>query len=452
MTNIKKALEELIKSLDTDPLVATNVQRVPGIISAHDDVAKFIRLPVEQSIFNIADLMYEQDINISKALSRREFRSIVRLVIAQSLPSLSGSTDNYKIKACQLKKRFKEKIKDYTSVHGDLKAIYGCWLITPPPNKLIEIGPVRFEDRSSWLERTRESKLISKITYSRLSREFTGKRIKQRKPSTDQQNEEIIRHQISNSPMICEVLIQGLGVELAYKRSMIAVNLALTSIALIGETPSSILKRFQTTLDDDPKSTYNCLIDPNNQEVVNVRRNKRLSMLEILPDTWEAYYDNAGCFLKIAGEMIKCWVNASYHAEASPLLRSLSQSLFFFWKACNESSDLLSIIEFVTVLETLVKGRKKEGILNLLDARLNLSRDQEFFKNENLTNFINRIYGTARSKTLHGTNEKLLLDWTETREITEILVRYCLVACMKMAQDNWYDKDTAFLLSDPVVS
>ena len=452
MTNINKALEELIKSLHKDQLVAIEVQKVPGLISTHHDGAKFIRPPVERNIIEIADCMYEQNPKTRKAHFQKEWRSIVRLALGQTLPSLSDSIGSYEIEAGKLKKRLNKKLKEYISLYGDLKAIYGCWLITPPPKEPIEIGPVRFEGRSSWLDRVFESKVVPGITHAGSSREFGGKRPKRRKPSIDQHQEEIIRRQISNAPMICEIMTHGLATELAYSRSMIAANLALTSIALIWGKPSLILERFRTTFDSDPRSTYHALFKPEECELVNVKREDEPSECKIPPKVWTAYYNDARCFLKIAGEMISCWTSTVAHQEASPLLQSLSQSLFFFWKACRESSDIVSIIEFVTSLETLAPEQSRVGIFKLIRARLGINQKDNLTTEKTLNQIIDEIYGTARSQTLHGTNPKLHYDWSNTRAIAEQISLQCLLRCMIMAQDNWYDKDTKFLLTNPVVS
>ena len=456
MNNIENILAEIIKSLHTNPQEVIRTRKLPGFISTPHDGFKLTNDSIERNIRKVADLMYEQTPNVHQTHLRREWRSIVRRALGQSLPPLGNNIDNYRVEANRLKPRLENNINNYTSVYDNAKAIYGCWLISPPPAEPIQIGPVHFEDKSSWLDRAFDSKKISKITHSRLSRALTGKRLKRRKPSEDQNHEEIICRQISNAPMICEIATHGLSAELAYKRSMIAVNLALTSIAMIWGNPSQLLGRFRTTLDHEPRSTYHVLIEPKKYDIFHEKRKDDPFACEMSPKVWKDNYNDARCFLKIAGEMICCWTNTAAYEEASPLLRSLSQSLFLFWKACRERSDILSIIEFVAVMETLApernRRRNRENIFKLIEARLGLDRDQKFTSDKTVEQIIDDIYGTARNKTLHGANPKLHYDWSNTRDIAERIARGCLVECMIMAQDNWRGKDKCFLLTDRIAS
>ena len=445
MSNIENILAEILKSLHTSPLEAV---KIPGIISTQHDGAKFVRRSVDRNILTLAEMMYEQYPEVRMTYLNEEWAAIVRLALAQTLPSLGNNINSFHFEARQLKQHLNEKIKKYISAYGDLKTVYGCWIFTPTPTEPIEIGPVRFEDKSSWLDRIFESGKISKVTHSRLSRAFTGKRLRRRKLPLEQRFEEIILHQISNAPMICEVKTHGLATDLAYKRAMIAANLALTSIALFWEKPSLTLERFRTTLDGDPRSIYRALIEPKKYEILNVKWEGQLPIYEISPDIWKDTYHDASRLLKIAGKMIDCWVNTTAHKQGSELLHTLSHSLFFFWKACREDNDILSIIEFVVVLETLASGRNKKGILELIDKRLGLNSSHKLGSGKTLNQIIKYIYSVARSRTLHGTNPEIYYDAGDTRAIVEQIARHCLVSCMTKAQDDSPDKDKGFLLTE----
>ena len=452
MTKINDILADIINSImNTTRKDIFDEQNILGMISVDHGNSIFISQHVEHQILKVADRMYEQDSIVRETHLRAEWRAIVRYALGQSLNLQINNHDCLETEACKLKKRLREKIEDQTPIYRDLKTAYGCWLFTPSPIDPIEIGPVRIEDKLNWLKRTYESRVISKITYKRLSRAFTGKGLTERKPSRDAQHEETIRRQISNAPMVCEVMTHGLARELACKRSMIATNLALTSISLIWPRPSSILKRFRTTLDGEPHFTYDFFIAPERQEIVSWQWTRQWSSYHMEPKEWKSSHKNAGCFLKIAGEMIDCWASTTAHEKASPLLRSLSQALFFFWKACQESSDILSIVEFVAAMESLAHGRNRKGIFELIEARLGLYRDQKLASDKTVNQIINGIYRDARSESLHGANSKLHYDWSNTRDIAEQIARGCLVECMIMAQDNWRGKDKCFLLTDPIV-
>ena len=451
MSEIENILAEIIRSLLTDPFEAIRKRDIAGMIPTGEDDHIYTSPPVERNILKVSRLMYEQNKKFHETHNLNEWQAIFRSEIGRSLPMKIDATDCFYAEARKLKQRLEDELTKYYSGYGDLKTAYGCWLFKPLPNKPIKIGPVRFEDRLSWLDRTFEYNELSKTMHFRLSRAFSGKRLRKRKPSLDQHYEETIRRRISNAPMVCEVTTHGIATNLAYKRSAIAANLALTSISLIWQMPSSTLNRMRITSDAEPHISYDFQISPEMQKIVSWRWAGLLPPYPIEPHRWETYLKDAECFLKIAGEMIEFWTSTKTYSEASPLLHALSQSLFFFWKACRENSDLLSIIEYVAALEALASGRNRWGILDLIYKRLGLSEDHKLWSGKTLDQTMKEIYKRARSQTIHGPNPKLLHDWSVTRSITEELTRNCLVACMAMAQDNWRDKERKFLSTNPVV-
>lgn len=451
MNNIENTLADIIKNLVTNPLKPIRERNLVGMISKGDGYYIYTNQQIEQKIIEVADRMYKQNNKVHETHLLSEWRSIFRTEFGRSFPSHIDNTNCFEAEAKKLRRRIEEELTNYNSEYDSLKTAYGCWLFTHLPKEPIEIGPVRFVGTHSWLDKALEYGEISKTTHSRLSRAFDGKSLKKRKPSHDAHYEEIIQGRLSNAPLVCEVMTHGLASNLANKRSTIAANLALTSISLLWPTPSSALKRFRITSDGEPRVNYKLQIASKKQEIVGWQVESPLSICHIEPDRWKTLYSEAKCFMKIAGEMIACWTNTKCYTEASPLLRALSQSLFFFWKACHESSDLLSIIKFVAALEALTHGRKKSGILELSKMRLGLSYNQNFAKNKSLNTIVSRIYSAARSKTIHGVNEELLHDWSETRIITEFLTGNCLVECMIFSHDNWKEQDTSFLLRPNVV-
>lgn len=452
MDNIDKVLEEIIRNIFSDQPNIFSGPMPPRVITMGRDKSIFISQAVESKISLLADLMYKQDIMFSETHSEKEWKAIVKFAIGRSLRPLDHKIDDFEVEAQKLRKSLNKTIKNYTSLYGDLKTAYGCWLFTPPPVESIKIGPVSFEDKSTWLYRNFESGESLQSTNFISSHEFAGKFPEEREPSYGKQHEEDIRNQISDTPMVCEVLTHGLATELAYKRSMIAAHLAMTSISLIWSRPSSILKRFRIALDGKPRCSYNFLMEPKNRKLISSQFAKQSCAYDIPREMWTERYSKASCFLKIAGEVIGCWTSTKTYEAASPLLIGLSQSLFFFWKACKEESNILSIIEFVATLETLSPGRNKSGIFELIEARLGINKKHKLTEEKTLGQIVDEIYGTARSRTLHGTNPKLHYDWSNTRAIAEQIATGCLVKCMIMAQDRWCDKKKDFLLTDPVTS
>jgi hypothetical protein len=59
---------------------------------------------------------------------------------------------------------------------------------------------------------------------------------------------------------------------------------------------------------------------------------------------------------------------------------------------------------------------------------------------------IDQIYSDGRSRTIHGTNEKLGHDWSVTRALAEYFARYCVVSCMDSAGKNASANDPLLLM------
>jgi hypothetical protein len=49
---------------------------------------------------------------------------------------------------------------------------------------------------------------------------------------------------------------------------------------------------------------------------------------------------------------------------------------------------------------------------------------------------VDQIYSEGRSRTIHGTNEKLGYDWSNTRALAEYFTRYALMNCIDRAANN----------------
>jgi hypothetical protein len=68
----------------------------------------------------------------------------------------------------------------------------------------------------------------------------------------------------------------------------------------------------------------------------------------------------------------------------------------------------MSVVKFSMSLDTLAVGSKADGIKRLVTARLGIGESQEIRKDgPTMGAAIDDIYSEGRSRTIHGTNEKL---------------------------------------------
>jgi hypothetical protein len=113
------------------------------------------------------------------------------------------------------------------------------------------------------------------------------------------------------------------------------------------------------------------------------------------------------------------------------LLEALLQSLIWFEKGCRGVGDLMATVDFAASLDALGKGKKIDGILTMLEARLGIKRTDAINpQGPTFQSVLETIYSEGRSHPIHGTSQKIGYDWANTRGTAEQLARYALVASL----------------------
>ena len=193
----------------------------------------------------------------------------------------------------------------------------------------------------------------------------------------DSMQEESILDVLKQAQMVCTVTTDGLAPEVAQKRSIIAAQLALTSISLLWEIPSRVLNGLRLTVDYAPRIIQTIPFTPGSRMIGGRRLVGIPHGPKMTEDNWSYITNDAQGFFDLAGKMIACWTSTTAYNNALPILRCLSQALYFFWDACQDENDLMSIVKFTAALESLVPGKKANGVRKLANARLGI-KDNEF--------------------------------------------------------------------------
>ena len=421
----------------TDP-VGTQANELPqmvGWIATGNGGSILVNETTDQAIRNVADWMRQETPTLRSTHTVKEWQAMVRAAFGPVLVQLdfSDSFENVaRILKSKIEKEMNERIVGYTKRGTSL----GCWLFSQPTNGSFSIGPVCFEPRQIWLNRVLDTGDISKVTHRRLSRDFSGRSVRKRKSSVDAVQEKSILEALGNAPTVCTTITQGLAPETTQRRTILAARLALTSISLLWQMPSQVLDHFRISTDHGSRIIRMVPVAPGPRMIGGSRLVGRPPGFPIDTVDWDLLAkENAG-FLSLAGRMIACWTSRSAHEQASRLLLNLSQSIFFFWKACREESDVMAVVEFVASIECLSGGRKESGIVKLLSARLGIEENDPFHHGETLKQVIRRIYGTGRSRTIHGSNSEIVHDWSPVRALTECIARIAIVSCIDWFQQN----------------
>ena len=439
MIDIHKAFQTIIKeliALDAHPIDKHpgKPPSLPGSIATGRGDSIPVNEAIERQILDVADWMRQQRPSVRATHSLREWRAAVRAAFGPALLQIdySGPLDK---NAQELKRLIEEGIDKNAPASGTHIRSMGCSLFSCPLEAPFSVGPVVFEPKTAWLDRALETAQISKISHHRLTRAFAGHPLKSGRTSKEAMQEESILDVLGKAQMVCTVTTEGLAPEAAQERSIIAARLAQASIALRWTTPSRVLGSFRLSVDHGPRVIQTIPFTPG-QWMIGGRRWAGIPHgPEMSTTDWNARTHDARDFFNVAGKMVACWTSTTANSRASPVLRCLSQALFFFWEGCRDENDLMSIVEFTAALETLAQG-KSGPILKLVKARLGVNNNDKFAGDRTLKQVINLIYSKARSRTLHGKNKDILHDWSDARAIAESMTRYCIMSCVDWVAKN----------------
>lgn len=134
------------------------------------------------------------------------------------------------------------------------------------------------------------------------------------------------------------------------------------------------------------------------------------------------------------GETLDSLADASSTPQRRRLTGTFAQALLWFTEGCRNRVHLGAIVNFMAALDALASGEREKGFRRLINARLGLENDQPLKRGgPPLQATIRELYSEGRSRTVHGTNDKLHHDWAEARNLAEQLARLCLVASLDVA-------------------
>lgn len=418
---------------------------IPGLIWTGQEGSIAVNRKIEDDIRKIADWLLEQQPPARSRHSLKEWRANVRSAFGPALVQIDLDNDLAE-NGKKLKALIEAALGSQPTVFPCYYETLGCTLFEQPLATPLVVGPVRFESKADWLERTLQIGQISATTRNRLKRAFKGEKLRPRKQASENAFERSILDVLRTAQMTCTVETQGLAPEMARSRAIVGARLGQTAVALLWTLPSRILDGFHLSSDPGQRIIRTIPYIPGRKIVGGTTRMGLPTGPSIGPERWDGIVNDARDFLDVAGRMIACWTSADAYDQASPLLRNLAQAIFFFWEGCRDENDLMAIVKFTAALEAMAQG-KSGGIIKLVSARLGFQESDKLVGERTLRQVIDLVYGTGRSRTLHGTNPGVHHDWSDTRGTTESLTRHCLVACMDWVEQNPTAVDPASLLT-----
>lgn len=443
MTDPEQILEKIIISLaaiqnkSTLDLTKDDNFKLPRIIPAGDSGHSIqITKEIDHLIALFAECLKERRNSLGRTVKKSEWCNLVRTTIGSHIAIVDLSRPTRTI-ASELLPKIEKDIDEFTLALCDREFSFGTSLFSNTDVAPFAIGPVNFESREHWLDRQVLQGNVTPVTQRRIKRHWTGKRLKPRKHNWNQIQETDILDMVGNAPYVCSIRLPfAFAYEAGLETALTCARLAITCISLTFSKPSNAISGFNLRYDGPPHlQTALCYI-PKRKTFAGQKKTRHLGGPHISPANWKSILTQFEPVLSAAGRVLENLMDPDRASPQSALLESLLQSLIWFEKGCREPGDQIAILFFAASLDALGKGTKANGILSVLEARLGIKRSDPIYDGgPSLKDAINKIYSDGRSRTVHGTSDKIGFDWISTRHLAETLAAYALVACLDFAEN-----------------
>lgn len=409
---------------------------LPRMIATGDGGSVIVSRKIDKAIAVVADQLMNVDQRLARTFIRSEWRALVRKAFGPVLAIIDLDADlahNAALVLSKITATIRNRIPD----REPCEYAFGCTLFDDVIVKQFVIGPIRFESRLDWLARKHHEGNVSAVTRSRVEKIWVGKPLRKRKVSYDSIAERDLLEATHGSSFVCSVSTSGLAVEAGLEKALTAARLAMAAIALLWRNPSQVLTGMNLVFDRRPHSQVSLVYIPGKVVTAGLRLSHMPHGPWMADGQWESLFEARSDHFQIVGQILEYVLSPSGVVRRARMMNTLAQALLWFHEGCREGVSLMAIVKYSAVLDALACGGKTKGIRKLINARLGLQDNMPIGPSgPTLKLAIEYIYSDGRSRTIHGTNNKLGHDWTEIRSLAEHFARLCLIACFDWALKN----------------
>jgi hypothetical protein len=442
----KTIIERLLKEANTpSPRGLDKDFPFPRLIATGDGGSIEVSKEVDDLITAIAADLRREGASRSAVHTDEEWRAAVRRAFGPAIAALDV-TQNADQQTDKVLASVRDSLQKMEAGVTPYEYSFGLTLFSGNEIDAFQIGPVRFEPRTEWLDRKSADGAVTSITRRRVLQTWQGNRLRKRKSSTDSERERDIVSAIGNCSWVVSVSTTGLANDAGKQRALTAARMATAAVSLLWAKPSQVLDGVNLLVDRSIRREKVLTFSPGRIILAGSRLIGRPSAPFISQDDWKqslADYDRA---LEAAAELISFYLEPTGNVARPKLMNTLTQALLWFHEGCRETVTLMAIVKLTASLDALAKGGKSGGIKKMITARLGAKpSDKLWADGTSMEQGVNEIYSDARSRTMHGTNDKLGHDWTSTRARAEGIARLCLIVCMEWASRNPTLDDPALL-------
>jgi hypothetical protein len=443
MTSLTTTVADIIVELKKlqnktkPPIDKDDPFQLPRMIGTGDGNGIIVSRKIDRLIETVSRHLILNDPSLARRVRDEEWNTTVRGAFGPALVRIDLD-DDLQQNALAVLDSVVTSIKNDASAYGPREFAFACTLFSN--NTAISafaIGPVRFEPRLDWLTRKVAEGAIPTISERRIKRAWNGGKLAKRKASMQSIREKNIMHAVGNAPYVCSISTSGFATVAALENALTAARLSLTSIALLWQTPSKALAGLNLTYDRIPHQQISLSFVPGNVLLWGAKWSHMPHGPYLAPGEWEKRFANFSGYFKVVGEIVDYFLSADGNVARPKMMNVLGQALLWFHEGCRETVTLMAIVKFSASMDALGGGRKADGIRKIINVRLGIKDGQTIRSGgPTMKATIDAIYSHGRSRTLHGTNEKLGNDWSSIRAVAEQFARMCLMACIDWAANN----------------
>ena len=399
--------------------------RNPISLDAGNGQEIFIRPEIDHKLSKLAAALADDYFLPSKSrFFNSEWDKIVKKAFGAALSKTIGQDSGERDSDAVLA-HVRELIEEQLSAIPAREYVFGCYLFGNSELKAFSIGPIQFVPRLEWVRKMNRRGVLSRTALSRIERTWKGKKLRTRKPSEDELRESHVLGTIGKCDFVCIVPIGALGAEAGLRKALTAASLATTTIALAWNSPSWALGRIMVAFERIPHLQQCVVMYPSDALGWWLQWSDQTSdACWMKADEWDRLRSDFKSVFACAGEAIQHVTTEQGSGKRPQMMDALSQALLWFHEGCRENVDAMAIVKFCSAMDALACGKEEQGILALMKARLRVFDESE------LKRLLREIYGGGRSRTVHGTNDRLGHDWSDTRRVAESFARECLMACL----------------------
>lgn len=436
LTDVIELIRELERFERAGGIGSEQWDTIPGFVSSGDGRAIFFSKKAERIISRIANQLQLSLPSTATSHTDHEWRNFVRSSLGPPLAGV-GKDQSVEHGAAEVLRLLVSVAKAEAAQDRSEVISFGATLVTGASIANFQIGPVQFHQRDAWLERQHKQGRVSALSKRRVQRAWRCAKLLKRRPSVEAMSETDLLDAIGSDPYVCSVRCNGLAASAALTKAKTAAHLAFASISLMWDRPSRSLSGMHLSVDAGSR-----------HEIAFVERatgmgfaSRTLTGLphgpRISQEEWNTQSEIYRRPLDLAGSAIGTLVSPGVPTPRPKVMAAVFQALLWFYEGCKESIDAMAVVKFVSVLDALTGGQQESGILRLLTTQLGIQDNIPLFHNGiPIKKLINEMYRYGRSRTVHGTNDRISHDWSVSRERAEKVARLGLILSMSQLSEH----------------